>query len=484
MCSIWGCHSVTAELAPPRPNASAASKPESIDTSSAKPRGIRLATHEDSGEIPPDDFAGSDTIEPPSTDALGEAEPFANAEAVVPRPVEMGQAPAAEMSLADFEQIALQSNPALAQAAARVFSLRGKWVQAGLPPNPSLAYQGVEIGNDGAAGLQGAAITQQIITGHKLRLGREVVAREVLAAQQRQATVERRVLTDVRSGYYDVLIAQRKVELVEGLVAAANDSVHASQLLFDAQEIPRIALLQNEVEAENSEILLRRAQNESAAAWRRLISVLGQPMLPPARLAGSLEHTAEQLDWDVEIDRLMTASPELATAMAEIERSQWALDRAAAQAIPNVTVQLGAQYDYGTEDAVANVQVGMPIPLWNRNQGGVQQAEAEIVAAQRNFQRVELDLTQRLAAAFQAYATAQYQVARYQNSILPRVKETFDLVSQGYKQGELGFLEQLTAQRTYFQTNLAYIAALRDLWRATVAIEGQLLDQSLQATGP
>src|SRR5690349_13569643 len=44
------------------------------------------------------------------------------------------------LTLADLESMALAGNPALAQAAAKVESARGAWVQAGLPPNPTGGY--------------------------------------------------------------------------------------------------------------------------------------------------------------------------------------------------------------------------------------------------------------------------------------------------------------------------------------------------------
>ena len=53
------------------------------------------------------------------------------------------------------------------------------------------------------------------------------------------------------------------------------------------------------------------------------------------------------------------------------------------------------------------------------------------------------------------------------------------MVSEGYQKGEVGYLDMLTAQRTYFRANLSYIEALRELWRVTVRIEGMLLEDSL-----
>ena len=159
-----------------------------------------------------------------------------------------------------------------------------------------------------------------------------------------------------------------------------------------------------------------------------------------------------------------------------------ALQRARVEPVPDINTQFVVQFDNATKDTIAGVQVGIPLPIWNRNQGGIRQAEAEITQSRRNAERVELNLKQRLAAAFQEYSTARSQAETYSTTILPKAKETFELVQRGYRLGELGYLDLLNAQRTYSQTNLAYLDALGALWRSWADIEGLLLSDSLATT--
>jgi cobalt-zinc-cadmium efflux system outer membrane protein len=139
------------------------------------------------------------------------------------------------------------------------------------------------------------------------------------------------------------------------------------------------------------------------------------------------------------------------------------------------------QHDNVTGDTVTGVQVGMPLPVWNRNQGGIRQAEAEISQARRNANRVELDLKRRLAVAYQQFADARVQAETYATDILPRAKETLELVQRGYQLGELGYLDLLNAQRTYSQTSLTYLDALAAMWANWSEMEGMLLSDSLSS---
>jgi outer membrane protein, heavy metal efflux system len=89
-------------------------------------------------------------------------------------------------------------------------------------------------------------------------------------------------------------------------------------------------------------------------------------------------------------------------------------------------------------------------------------------------------LQQRLAVAFEQYTNAHYQVEKYSKDILPNAQASLKLTTSGYQQGEFSYLSLLTAQRTFFQTNLTYLEALRELRAAMATIEGNLLSDSLR----
>jgi cobalt-zinc-cadmium efflux system outer membrane protein len=213
-----------------------------------------------------------------------------------------------------------------------------------------------------------------------------------------------------------------------------------------------------------------------------LAAVVGDHMMQSTPLAGNLLDGMAQLGWEDTLNRLLSESPQLAGARAGVDRAQAALSRECAGRYPNVDLQAGVQYDNATRDTIANVLVGIPIPVYNRNQGNIRRAQAELTAAQHEVMRVRLALQQRLAMVFEQYATARHQVEKYHGDILPNAEESLKLVSSGYRQGEFSYLVLLTSQRTFFQTNLAYLDALRDLRAAGVAIEGNLLSDSLQAS--
>lgn len=382
------------------------------------------------------------------------------------------------LTLADAEAIALGNHPGLARASSRVMAARGAWVQAGLLPNPTAGYMGEEMGDDDTAGMQGAFVGQEIVTAGKLRLNRAVAAQDIRRAEAELEAMRYRVTADVQAAFYDGLVAQETVRMVSDLVRISTDSVKTTETLFSQGELSRVELLQARIEANTTQLLLDTTRNRRAAAMRRLEALLGSESL--GELAGDPRAELPQIEWDEALGRLLAESPEIAAAQALVDKADWAVDRARAERIPNVDAQVTVQHDNVTQHDIASVEIGLPLPIFDRNQGGIQEAQAELSAANSNVVRIEQDIKRRFAGTFERYDNARRRVSEYQSRILPDAKESLDLVGVGYRNGEFGYLTLLTTQRTYVETHLSFLDALKELRETAAMIDGMLLEGSLE----
>jgi cobalt-zinc-cadmium efflux system outer membrane protein len=395
--------------------------------------------------------------------------------AVLPAPTS-----ATSVALAELEQMALANNPTLAVASANVSAARGRQIQGGLRPNPKIGYMADDIGEDDTAGEHNGFISQEFVTGGKLRLNRAVGAREVQERQLLFDAQQLRVLSDVRLRFYDALVAQRQVEMSDELARLSRQSSDASRQLFEGQQISQSDLLQAQIDAEEAQITAHHARFRHAEARRRLAAVVGIDELELAPLGGNLEEDIPIYGWEETYARVLAQNPTLAAAQMRVERARLALARARRENVPNVEVMASVGRRYQTDDGVAGVQVGIPLPICNRNQGNILTADAELIAAQNDSRRIELQLQDRLATAYRRYADAREQVERYRAQILPRAQQAWDLVGRGYREGQVDFLVLLTSQRTYTRVNLMYVEALAELRQAVTLIDGMLLSDSLQ----
>lgn len=391
--------------------------------------------------------------------------------------------PLAGLPLTQLEQMAMASNPSLARAASLAAAARGNWLQVGLPPNPEVGYSGQQLGSSGLAEQHGVIVMQEFVRGGKLQLNRAAAQQEVARTEQELAAQQQRVLTDVRVAFYRVLLAQRQIDVTIELLGIGQQGVKVTEDLLRAKEGSRIDVLQAQVELENTRILAQNARNRHWAAWQSLAAVVGQPELQPQALLGDAYAPACQLDPQEVLTRLLTTSPEIAAANAEIGRTRFVLQRARVEPRPNVNVQgLVNWIDNGIGGKPdAALQVTVPVPLWNRNQGAVLRAERELTAAQAALSQRELDLQNRLAPVLERYNNARQQVDRYRLQILPAAEEALRLTRQVYGIGEINYVTLLTAQRTLSQSNLSYLDSLLQLRTAEAEIQGLLLSGSLSA---
>ncbi len=399
-----------------------------------------------------------------------------------PEPIQT-PAPRQQLSLPDLEQMALHNNPSLGRALAQVQIAKGQWVQVGLPPNPSVGYSGQQLGSAGLSEQHGVYVTQEIIRGGKLNLNRQAAAHEIARAEQDLVAQQFRVLTDVRMAFYRVLIAQKQIDLAYSVANTYRNAVEKTTKLYDAKEVSRLEMLDARLEYEAASVTLQNSQHTHAAAWRTLAAVVGQAQLPYQALAGDVAAAPRDFDYKQTLQHLLSASPEIAAAASNIERARWALQRAMVEHRGNVNVQ--AMYNLrdngigGRPDGA--FVVDMPIPLWNKNQGGIVKAQGEVTVAEQTLQQVELDLQQRLAPVYAQYQNASHQVSRHQTTTMALARESVELSRKAYQGGEMIYLHLLDAERKYAQANLNYLDALRDLRLAEAEMEGFLLMNSLQA---
>jgi outer membrane protein, heavy metal efflux system len=384
------------------------------------------------------------------------------------------------LSLADLEQMALQGNPTLAQAAAAVGASRGKALQAGLYPNPTIGYRGENIGIEGSAGeFQGGFVQQTIVTAGKLRLSRAKYNQEAYEAELLALGQQYRVLNGVRMRFWELLALQRMIELHRSMVANAEEALRTTREMFNTGQANRADVLLAEVRLNEAKVALLTVQNQYPALWQHLTALTGSPHLPPGPLAGQLDQAGPPLDWDSALSRLLAESPELQAAQAHVARDQITVRREKVQPIPDIQLQGAAGYSFETRNAVATAEVGIKLPIFNRNQGTIQEAKADLARSQAEVVRVELFLRQRLADAFNRYRTALETAQLYREENVPKAAEAYEVQLDMYRKRRTPWPEVVRLQRNLLEVQERYTRSLLELHKAEVEIVGLLLVDGL-----
>jgi cobalt-zinc-cadmium efflux system outer membrane protein len=391
------------------------------------------------------------------------------------------------LTLADLQQLALNNSPVIRQAAADVEAARGALRQAGLYPNPNIGYEGDTAGTGGTAGYQGGYVEQQIKTAGKLRLAQAVAAMDLRNAEVALRRARADLMTQVRAGYFAVLVARENVRVTRAL-AGFTDEVYRIQVeQVRGDQAAAYEPLQLRVLAGQARAALVQARNRFTTAWKQLAATLGLPNMPLTELAGRVDMPLPRFDYDQALAQVVNQHTDVLSARNTQERARYSLRLAQVTPIPDVDVRVMVQKDFTTPPFLVahSVQVGIPVPVWNRNQGNILQAEGVLLRALEETERVHNDLTARLAEAFERYQNSQQLLEFYRTQILPDQVRAYRGVYDRHQQEPevVRFGDVVVAQQTLANTVTTYIAALGAAWTAVVDVANLLQTTDLFQAG-
>ena len=383
------------------------------------------------------------------------------------------------MRLEELEQMALASNPTLAQVQANLRVATGLARQASLYPNPTVGYYGDEIrGGYLGGGKQGGFVSQTIVLGGKLRAARRVADLQASQVETSGQIQRLRILNNVRALFYQVLAAQRLVEVRQNLATLAGDATQTSYQLGNVGQADRPDILQSEVEQQQASVNVRIAQQSLQASWRVLAAVAGKPGLPLARLEGDLDAIPD-LNYEEWVATTLRESPEVKLAQQAVESAEASLIQARKAPIPDLqfTGILAQNYEplETTRKPIGlqgGAQIGVQIPIFNRNQGNAVAARGEIESTKQELVRLKLQLERDVASKFRDYDTARVIVQQYKTEMLPRAEQAYKLYQTNYQKMAAAYPQVLISQRTLFQLEADYILALDNAWQSSLVIRG------------
>ena len=398
----------------------------------------------------------------------------------------------AGITLAELEKLAIESNPTMRAAQARIDAARGRARQAGAWPNPTV---GVSIEEQpfratDPHGSTGIFAEQTILLGGKLRLGRAVFDRTVDRSQSELELQRLRVVSTVRRVFFQSLTVDRRIAVQERLAALASEAVSITAQLFNVGAADRPDFLESEIEARRVQLDLNAAKNRSVALRQHLAAVVGSADVAGRSLSGSLEEALPEIVRTTALRTLLDDSPQIRAARAEVARTQALTALARRETFPDLFLRGGVANHRERSEAdgraigwEGSIEAGVSIPLFNRNAGGVAAARADESRAQAELQRLEWMLQARLAAEFASYLTALNDAEAYRAEILPRAEEAYRLYLASYRQMAAAYPQVLIAQRNLFELSTRYLQSLEDGWQAALRIQGFLAGDGLQSPG-
>jgi len=344
--------------------------------------------------------------------------------------------------------------------------------RAGLFPNPVLELDGTtgELTGSKFENTLWVGVSQELLTAGK-RGKRQIVAEKELEGFGWQIENSgRRLSEEVKTSYFDLLLAQKRLELAERSAKLNNQLHDVAKQRFEAGDIPELEVNLARVEVARSEGRRTDAERELLPAKARLLTLMGLSPSESAGFSGSLEGTPFNKTLPELKALALVKRPDIKTLAAENAKGDADIALAKAERIPNITVGVGYQRENSainvsgeevkTRDNLIGLKLSIPIPVFDRNQAGVKEALARKGSAENRYNYARQAIEREVEAAFERLRSAEKSLSIYAKDIIPQLEENLKLVQEAYRIGEVGVLVVIEEQKKFFEVNDDYLSAL------------------------
>ncbi len=378
----------------------------------------------------------------------------------VPGPI---AAPAQTVTLPQMVALALAHNTDLRSSGQDVVSARGALVQAGVLPNPGLF---VGTLTRGISPLQGPVPSQFGLTwtlpiGGKRAAGMAAADATLSASKATSAAVRQQLQLNIATGFVNLLLAQALLSFARSDQEAFGKTLNLNELRYKDGKIAYGDVLKLRVQALATDDAVRQAQQNVVGGRADLAQLAGEGALAEDfAVAGSLEGTPKPPAVTPESlfkAALQKRNDYLALASQE-ESARHALSQARRQPIPDIGILVDYNHSGGQPDSY-DFSLSIPIPIFDRNNGNIQQAEAALAKAGIAREALRNQLRDSAIKAVAEWNASSAQAAAYGQGI-EGARESLEISRRLYEAGRGSLLDFVGAEISFRQVATAYRSAL------------------------
>jgi len=359
----------------------------------------------------------------------------------------------------------------------------GGKIKAGLYPNPVLEMEGVtgKLTGSPAENVISVGISQEFPIGGKRGKRLQAAENELEGFGRQIDNAERLLREEVKTAYYDLMLAQKRFELAEHSLELNNQLLTVASERFNAGDIPELEVDLARVEVARSEGRTIDLERELLPQKARLLTLMGLPLDEEAIFSRTQESKPFNGNLSEQKDLALAQRPDLKALEAEKAKGNAEMALAKAEWIPNITAGISFRRESSAievggieakqSDNLIAAKLSIPLPLFDRNQGGIREAHAKKASAENRYLFARQAIEREVESAHARLLTADKSVSIYSKNILPQLEENLKLVQEAYRLGEVGILTVIEEQKKFFEVNDDYLLALNGRNVALIKLE-------------
>ncbi len=391
----------------------------------------------------------------------------------------VGALPSAPLTLDALLEFADTHAPAVVLAAGGVDVARAETVAAEMhvPSNPELGLSAGGRTVDGTTALELEVSIAQTVELGGVRRARVDAADASIRAASAQVDAERwQVHVQVHSLFVDLLLAAEAREQAGRFVAFSERLRDVAARQVEAGESSPLVLLVTDADVAMVRERKVDADEQFAMIRARLAATIGWPEAELPSVVGVLPAVRPAPSVSDLMERVTGLHPTLEAMERQLEAHEFQM--LAEERAGRIAPTFGATYAREGGPGVApaghiwTVDVGIPLPLWRRNQEGVARAAAALSMAERQRADIEVRLRTALEQGVIALNAAVERVTLYSDDVMPQLAANLALLERAYELGEIDVHQVSQTRSSLLDASAEYLRARVTYYESLAALEG------------
>ena len=378
------------------------------------------------------------------------------------------------VNLKECITIAFENNLQLAATRKRLDLAEAERIKASLllPTNPKLGSEtGTrESSSTGRDTDYTIALSQEFEVFGQRRKRIRLAEKNIERVKFEVADVEREVIANVKSSFYEVLTSLEIVKLRSFVEGIFEKLWSATMERYKAGAIAALELNSIKIGYGQAKQQLLVAKSNYQNSLLNLKLLLGKPGDEVLNIEGEMRFEKLQINMEDILTSAYKERPDLRAEEFEKERASQEILLRKVEIIPNPDLSGFFTRESGTDDILGG-EISISIPIWDRKQSELKKARTAKDVANINIKNRYLEIQKEVETAYQTFMAAKGGIAIYTDEIMPQVDESLKLNEISYQEGNTSFIEFLTMQKNLIETRVAYLNTLLAYNMAIINLE-------------
>ena len=275
------------------------------------------------------------------------------------------------------------------------------------------------------------------------------------------------IAAKIAYAYWSASAAQREEAEWQHQLADFDRLVQYQSDRVKAGATAGVDLLRTQLERDRVAVSFATSQRTTEAAEIELARQTATPSIRNAKLLDGLDQE-KTLQQKVLADAVENR-PDVRAALEAVAEVRADVSLQHASAVPNIDALGGYKRNSGTDTLYAGMQIDLPI--FNRNQGGVAIANADLRLAQDQLAYTRENAKAEIETAMNDYEREQALVRSTIPGMNERAAQNANIIGDAYRSGGADLLRYLDAERTLIETSLLSVETWSAYQHAVVSLK-------------